>query len=658
MALRLLILRLGLLSWLVGWAAGARAQNTPNFDLVQPVGQQLSAPVGGPAVTSMATDNWGNVYVAGSYSGTVQLGTTQLTVSGNVPAWTTRSFLAKLDATGAYQWAISFDGYVRQSETRLLAVDAAGNAYLAGHYTGPSATFGPFQLTCPAGANSLYVLKVAPNGTYLWARQAANNDVAPHGLAVDQAGSVYVAGGFSSASATFGTITLPNSQAGHTVACVAKLAANGTWQWATQTVAGSYASQGDYAQSVAVDNLGNAYIAGSFGASTITIGSTVLTNNTPYGFTSDAFIAKLDTAGQCVWGHRLGGTAYDGIQDVAIAANGDVVCLGYIQGPVDATSWVQPANSSGHFEVFVARLTAAGAPRWAASAGGPDAESPTQLALDAAGNAYVTGRFTSATAYFGTATVTNPHGQLGDEVFVAKIDPAGNWQWAQQTLGTYYSEGHGLGVDPSGTVWLFGSCQSPSTAFGSLSLPAPGRFVARLGSAIYPTLVGGVVPASGQAGQQVTVTGARFTGVTGVFFNNIPATSFTVLSATKLLAVVPSGATTGGVEVRTAAGGNGLAPIFQVVAALATSPASAPTGQLWPVPLAAERVLHLRLPYALAAGQVAQAALASLVGAEVRAWALPTQETELPLHNLPTGLYVLTVRVPGRATLTYRIALE
>jgi hypothetical protein len=658
MGIRLLLFRVVLLGWLSSLAAVAQAQSTPPFDLVQTVGQQLSSPVGGPAVTSMTTDNWGNVYVAGYFTGTVQLGTTTLTVNGNVPAWTTRSFLAKLDATGTYQWAIDFDGYVQQHETRLLAVDAAGNAYLAGTYTGSSATFGPFQLTCTAGASGLYILKVAPDGTYLWARQAADSNMSAHGLAVDRAGSVYLAGGFSTASTTFGNITLQNTQSGHTIACVAKLAANGTWQWAKQTVAGSYASQGDYAQSIAVDSQGNTYVAGSFGASTITLGSITLPNNTPYGFTCDAFIAKLDTAGQWVWGHRLGSPGYDGIQDIAIDANDDVVLLGYMHGPLDINSWVQPPSSSGYFELFVARLTSAGAARWAASAGGQDAEVPTQLALDAAGNAYVTGRFTSATAYFGTATVTNPHSQIGDEAFVAKINPTGTWQWAQQTLATYHTEGHGLGVDPSGTVWLFGSGQSPSTAFSNLTLSTPSRFVARLGSAIYPTLVGGVVPASGQAGQQVTVTGARFTGVTGVFFNSIPATSFTVLSSTKLQAVVPSGATTGGVEVRTAAGGNGPAPVFQVVTALATTAAQAAAGQLWPVPLAAERVLHLRLPYALALGQTGQASLRSVLGAQVRTFALTATESELSLLGLPVGVYVLTVQALGQLPLTQRLVLE
>ena len=658
MGIRLLLFRVVMLGWLGSLAAVAQAQSTPPFDLVQTVGQQLSSPVGGPAVTSMTTDNWGNVYVAGYYTGTVQLGATTLTVSGNVPAWTTRSFMAKLDANGIYQWAIDFDGYVQQHETRLLAVDAAGNAYLAGTYTGPSATFGPFQLTCTAGASSLYILKVAPNGTYLWARQAADSNMGAHGLAVDWAGSVYVSGAFNTASTTFGNITLQNIKSGHTIACVAKLAANGTWQWATQTVAGSYASEGDYAQSVAVDSQGNTYIAGSFGASTITLGSITLTNNTPYGFTSDAFVAKLDTTGQWVWGHRMGSPGYDGIQDIAVDANDDVVMLGYMHGPLDTNSWVQPTSSSGYFELFVARLTAAGAARWAASAGGQDAEVPTQLALDAAGNAYVTGRFTSATAYFGTASVTNPHSQTGDEAFVAKINPAGTWQWAQQTLGTYYSEGHGIGVDPSGTVWLFGSCQSPSTAFGSLTLPTASRFVARLGSAIYPTLVGGVVPASGQAGQQVTVTGARFVGVTGVFFNNISTSSFTVLSSTKLLAIVPPGATTGGVEVRTAVGGNGPAPVFQVVTALATSAVQAAAGQVWPVPLAAERVLHLRLPHALALGQAGRASVRSVLGAEVRAFTVAATDSELSLLGLPAGVYVLTVQAPGQLPLAQRLVLE
>jgi hypothetical protein len=630
----------------------------PPFNLVQPVGQIVNSPIGGPVVTSMVADNGGNLYVTGFYTGTIQLGATQLT-TGNVATWTQRSFLAKLDATGSYQWATDFDGYVPTRETRLLTVDAAGNAYVAGFYTGPSATFGPFQLSCPSGATSLYALKIAPDGTYVWARQAATSTVIPHGIAVDHQGNLYVAGRYSTASTSFGSITLQNSAYGHSIACVAKLSASGTWQWASQGVASSGGVTDDNVQSVAVDPQGNTYVAGLFGSATITLGATTLTNHTPYGFTSDGFVAKLDTAGHWVWGKRLGHSGYDSVQDLALdATNGEVVVTGYMQGPADTNSWVQPPSLNNSYEAFVARLTASGVSRWAASSAGLDTEVPNQLALDAVGNAYITGRFSSSTTAFGSTTLTNPHGYTGEEGFVAKVDPAGTWQWAQQTQGSNYSEVHGLGVDPSGTAWLFGNCFSSSTLFHPLTYPTTGGIMARLGSEIYPTLVGGVVPASGQAGQQVTVTGARFTGVTGVFFNNVPATSYSVLSSTKLLAVVPLGASTGGVEVRTAAGGNGPAPVFQVVVPLTASTVHQVGGQVWPVPVPAERVLHLRLPYAVTPGQLAQASLQSVLGAQVRTFPVATTESELALRGLPAGVYVLTVQAPGQLPLTQRLVLE
>jgi len=604
----------------------------------------------------MVADNGGNLYIIGYYTGTVQLGSTQLS-TGNVPAWNKQSFIAKLDATGTYQWALDLAGDVRTNTIRLLAADGAGNVYLAGTYTGTGATFGTFQLTSTAATTSLYVAKLAPDGTYLWARQASGNGVGVNGLAADQNGNVYLTGGYTGASATFGSLTLQNSAAGHSTAYVAKLAASGVWQWATQATNGNQAYEADFGQALAVDAQGNTYVAGSFGSAHITLGATTLTNNNAYGFTCDAFVAKLDSTGQWVWGHRIGSAGYDRGQDLAVDANGDVVLTGYMHGPVDGNSWVQPLSTNGNFEVFVARLSPSGTPRWAVGAGGDNVDLPTQLALDAAGNAYVTGYFDSSAAHFGTATVTNARGQTNYEAFVAQIDPAGTWQWAQQTLSsTSYTESQGLGVDPSGTVWLFGGSNSATIQFSGLTQPQPGTFIARLGSAIYPTLVSGIAPASGQAGQQVTVTGARFTGVTGVFFNNIPAASFNVLSSTKLQAVVPAGATTGSVSVRTAAGANGPAPVFKVVAPLATGPAQTTTAQLWPVPVAAERLLHLRLP--LAPSQPGWAVLHSALGAEVRAVTVQGAETPIPLHGLATGLYVLRVQVPGQAPLTYRLALE
>ncbi|MDO7876666.1 FG-GAP-like repeat-containing protein [Hymenobacter sp. ASUV-10] len=79
-----------------------------------------------------------------------------------------------------------------------------------------------------------------------------------------------------------------------------------------------------------------------------------------------------------------------------------------------------------------------------------------------------------------------------------------------------------------------------------------------------PTLAG-FTPAAGVIGATVTITGSHLGTTLNVSFNGVPATSFTVVSATQLTAVVPAGATSGPVVVTTQGGSVTSATAFQVV---------------------------------------------------------------------------------------------
>jgi hypothetical protein len=88
-------------------------------------------------------------------------------------------------------------------------------------------------------------------------------------------------------------------------------------------------------------------------------------------------------------------------------------------------------------------------------------------ALDAAGNVYVTGRF-SGTATFGATTLTSAG---GDDIFIAKLTSGGAYEWAVQAGGAQDETGLGLVVDAvSGEVVVSGSFDSPSVTFGATQL--------------------------------------------------------------------------------------------------------------------------------------------------------------------------------------------
>jgi hypothetical protein len=103
---------------------------------------------------------------------------------------------------------------------------------------------------------------------------------------------------------------------------------------------------------------------------------------------------------------------------------------------------------------------------WASSAGGPDYDRANGSTVDAAGNCYVTGRFNGSAA-FGFHSLT----EAGDsDIFVAKVDAAGIWQWAQRDGTSGGDEGSGVAVDVMGNLYVVGSVGAATNRWSDLSL--------------------------------------------------------------------------------------------------------------------------------------------------------------------------------------------
>jgi hypothetical protein len=179
-----------------------------------------------------------------------------------------------------------------------VAVDTSENLYITGEFR-ETATFGTTTLVSQ-GQREVFVAKLNTNGDWQWAKSAGGtNDDWGWGIAVDTKGNTYITGSFNG-TATFGTTTLVSQ--GESDVFVAKLNANGDWQWAIKTGGTSYDGRGG----VAVDTSGNVYITGYFFGSA-TFGPFTLVSQ---GY-SDVFITKLDTDGVWQWAVRAGGTSPD-----------------------------------------------------------------------------------------------------------------------------------------------------------------------------------------------------------------------------------------------------------------------------------------------------------------------------------------------------------
>ncbi|UOQ72119.1 hypothetical protein [Hymenobacter cellulosilyticus] len=253
-------------------------------------------------------------------------------------------------------------------------------------------------------------------------------------IALAPDGSQFVTG-FFEGTITLGTVTLtegPGAGDGHMF--LAKYNPDGTVAWATALES----SNGDVYSNVAADAAGNVYIVGYF-ADDLTLGSTTLTSDG-----NDAYIAKYNGQGVLQW-VRQGGSEGAFAQGVAVDASGNVLIAGDFN---DAISFGGPTVTGEG--IFLARLSPTGTVVQTNVIG--TLGLANDLALDAAGNAYITGSF-GQTASFGTISLTS----AGEsDMYVCKVSPAGVILWAQRDGDAFEDSGLSVAVDANGNPVVAG----------------------------------------------------------------------------------------------------------------------------------------------------------------------------------------------------------
>jgi len=312
----------------------------------------------------------GSSIVTGEFAGTATFGSTTLTSAGGYDV-----FVAKLDASGDYEWATQAGG-TDKDLGRGVSVLADGSSIVTGYFQG-TATFGSTTFTS-AGNYDVFVVKLDASGNYEWAKQAGGtgSDYG-HGVSALADGSSIVTGYFQG-TATFGSTTL--TSIGGDDVFVAKLDANGDYEWATQ--GGGTSNENGYSISVLAD--GSSIVTGYF-KDTATFGSTTLTS----AGSDDVFVAKLDASGTYEWATQAGGTSNDSGYGVSVLADGSSIVTGIFQDT--ATFGSTTLTSAGSNDVFVAKLDASGTYEWVKQAGGTRNDNARDVSVLADGSSIVTG---------------------------------------------------------------------------------------------------------------------------------------------------------------------------------------------------------------------------------------------------------------------------
>ncbi|MCB5284937.1 MAG: hypothetical protein LHW45_05025 [Candidatus Cloacimonetes bacterium] len=287
------------------------------------------------------------------------------------------------------------------------------------------------------------------------------------GLALDPSGNSIMAGNIYK-SVAFGAWNLSAYNGNYSDIFVAKADPAGNWLWAVHAGSNNH----DYATAVCTDVTGNSYVTGQiYSHYAAWFGSIELSE---YG--NQAFVAKLDPAGNWLWAKVLDRTSSSGASygwGIACDAAGNCHVTGLFNGTYafGATT----LTTYGGNDIFAAKLDPAGNWLWANQAGTAISDNVNGICTDGAGNSWITGQFEN-TATFGAHTVTAVDDK---DAYFAKLDASGTWVWAKSLGGTYDDWGWRVSADAGGNSYVIGYLNS-TLNFAPTPTSLNGYFAAKM----------------------------------------------------------------------------------------------------------------------------------------------------------------------------------
>ena len=455
---------------------------------------------GGETGYSVAIDGSGDAFVTGVTASTtfpVTAGVYQTTYAGDADV-----FVTEFAPDGRSVIFSTFLGGTGTDTPAQILLDSSGNIYLVGTTTSSNfpTTSSVFQPTY-AGNQDAFLTEMKPDGSALIFSTYIGGTGTDFGtsMAFDASGDIYVTG--STNSTDFPTKNpLQLGNAGLYDAYVTEV--NSTGGLVYSTYLGGHLS--DYGTGIAVNSAGDVYVSGYTYSNDFPTQSAM---QSTFGGGSDVFLTKFTPgSSSLLFSTYIGGTSLDMSYGMIVDSSGAIYLAGTTQSPnFPTTANAFQSSLVGTANAFVTKVAQdASTLTFSTLYGGSQIDQANALALDNAGNIYITG-FTQSSNFplrdafqnvlgasgagnCGSSNLISVPNNICSDAFVAKFAPTGLPSYSSFLGGNGADTGQGIAVDSTGAVYVTGGTAStnfPATAEAYQSLYAgtnnyPNAFLAKV----------------------------------------------------------------------------------------------------------------------------------------------------------------------------------